>query len=61
MPPFAHALSDADIVTVVTFIRGSWGNAAKPVSQLEVMRHRRGVNRSARSAAAGASVRRGAL
>ena len=42
MPPFAHVLSDADIAAVVTFIRGSWGNAAKSVSQLQVMQYRAG-------------------
>ena len=42
MPPFAHALSDADIAAVLTYIRGSWGNAVEPVSQLQVMRYRSG-------------------
>jgi mono/diheme cytochrome c family protein len=42
MPPFAHVLTDADIAAVVTYIRSSWGNAAEPVSQLQVMRYRAG-------------------
>jgi mono/diheme cytochrome c family protein len=42
MPPFAHALSDAEIAAVLTYVRGAWGNAAQPVSQLEVMRYRLG-------------------
>jgi mono/diheme cytochrome c family protein len=42
MPPFAHALSDAEIAAVLTYIRGSWGNAAEPVSQLQVMKYRLG-------------------
>jgi len=33
-------LSDAEIAAGLTYIRGSWGNAAEPVSQLEVMRYR---------------------
>jgi mono/diheme cytochrome c family protein len=44
MPPFAHVLNDSDVAAVVTFIRGAWGNAAKPVSQLQVMQYRAGRN-----------------
>lgn len=40
MPPYAHVLRDADVAAVVTYIRGAWGNAAGPVSQLEVMQYR---------------------
>jgi mono/diheme cytochrome c family protein len=40
MPPYAHILGDAEVAAVVTYIRGAWGNAAAPVSQLEVMRYR---------------------
>jgi mono/diheme cytochrome c family protein len=36
MPPFAHVLSDAEVAAVVTYIRGSWGNSAAPVSTVEV-------------------------
>jgi mono/diheme cytochrome c family protein len=36
MPPFAHVLDDQDIASVVTYIRGSWGNHAPPVSPVEV-------------------------
>jgi mono/diheme cytochrome c family protein len=43
MPPFAHVLSDAEIAAVVSFIRGSWQNAAGPVSQLQVMKSRTGA------------------
>jgi mono/diheme cytochrome c family protein len=42
MPPFAHVLSDPEIASVLTYIRNAWGNAAEPVSQLEVMRYRSG-------------------
>ncbi|HYI88037.1 MAG TPA: cytochrome c [Burkholderiales bacterium] len=43
MPPFAHTLGDAEIADVVSFIRGSWENGAAPVSQLQVMKSRSGV------------------
>lgn len=42
MPPFAHTLNDADIASVVSYIRGSWGNAAPPVSQFQVQQYRTG-------------------
>jgi len=40
MPPFALVLSDADIAAVLTFIRGSWGNQAGAVSELDVLQQR---------------------
>ena len=43
MPPFSHVLDDAEVAAVVTYIRGSWGNAADPVSHLDVLRYRRGA------------------
>ena len=36
MPPFAHVLSDDEVAAVVTYIRGTWGNRALPVSPVEV-------------------------
>jgi mono/diheme cytochrome c family protein len=36
MPPFAQLLSDEEVASVVTYVRGSWGNAAAPVSGVEV-------------------------
>ena len=39
MPSFAWRLSDADIADVVTYIRGSWGNAASPVNTSQVRTH----------------------
>jgi hypothetical protein len=33
-------LSDEEVALVVSFIRGSWGNAAAPVSVLDVQRYR---------------------
>jgi len=38
MPPFGQALSNSDLAAVVTYIRRSWGNAAAPVSSLDVLR-----------------------
>lgn len=43
MPPFSHVLDDAEVAAVVTYIRGSWGNGADPVSHLDVLRYRRGA------------------
>nr|WP_297352994.1 cytochrome c [uncultured Caldimonas sp.] len=43
MPPFSPVLDDAEVAAVVTFIRGSWGNGAEPVSHLDVLRYRRGA------------------
>ncbi|HUG21265.1 c-type cytochrome [Piscinibacter sp.] len=40
MPPFSHALGDAEIAAVATYVRKSWGNEAAPVSALEVLRLR---------------------
>lgn len=40
MPPYAHVLDDAEVAAVVTYIRSAWGNAAAPVTQLEVMQYR---------------------
>ncbi|GAC1389633.1 MAG: cytochrome c [Variovorax sp.] len=38
MPPFHHVLDDNDIAAVLTYIRGSWGNDAAPVTPLETAR-----------------------
>jgi mono/diheme cytochrome c family protein len=40
MPPFGPTLGNADIAAVATFIRNAWGNAAQPVSELDVVRLR---------------------
>ena len=42
MPPFVLVLNDNDIATVLTHIRGSWGNEGGTVSGLEVNRIRAG-------------------
>lgn len=36
MPPFAQSLSDAEIASVVTYIRSAWGNRGAPVTTGEV-------------------------
>lgn len=40
MPPFSHALNDAEVAAVATYIRAAWGNHASEVSALEVNRYR---------------------
>jgi mono/diheme cytochrome c family protein len=40
MPPFATALSDADVAAVITYIRASWNNRASPMSELAVTQQR---------------------
>ena len=40
MPPFGHELDDAQVAAVLSWIRVSWGNAAPPVSAVEVNRYR---------------------
>jgi mono/diheme cytochrome c family protein len=36
MPPFMLTLSDTDLAQVLTYVRSAWGNAAAPVSRLQV-------------------------
>ena len=40
MPPFAQVLNDEEIAAIVTFIRQSWGNRARPVAAADVGRYR---------------------
>ncbi|MGV3493843.1 MAG: c-type cytochrome [Ramlibacter sp.] len=40
MPPFAPALSDADVAAVLTYIRSAWNNRAAPVTELTVSQQR---------------------
>jgi mono/diheme cytochrome c family protein len=42
MPPFSHVLNDADISAVISYVRGSWNNAAEPVSPFDVQQFRAG-------------------
>ncbi len=37
MPPFRQTLDDAQVASVLTYIRQAWGNAAAPVSVRNVM------------------------
>ncbi|MBP7565290.1 MAG: cytochrome c [Burkholderiaceae bacterium] len=45
MPPYVLALSDEDVASVLTHIRGQWGNRAPAVSTLDVARVRGGPPR----------------
>lgn len=40
MPPFSYALDDNEIAALLTYVRGTWGNDALPVSALQVLRAR---------------------
>lgn len=42
MPPFAHALTNAEIAAVASFVRASWGNNASGVTELDADRFRQG-------------------
>ena len=45
MPPFGHLLDDAGVAAVLTHVRSSWGNAAAPVTPLQVRQWREGKGR----------------
>ena len=40
MPPFVYALREDDIAAVLTYVRGAWGNQARPVTTFDVQRYR---------------------
>lgn len=40
MPSYGPLLSDPEVAALVTYLRASWGNAARPVTPLEVNRYR---------------------
>jgi mono/diheme cytochrome c family protein len=40
MPPFGHALDDAEVAQVVSYLRSAWGNNAPPVDSTDVNRYR---------------------
>ncbi len=40
MPPFGHALSDAEVAALVSYIRNAWGNQAASITPDEVARYR---------------------
>ena len=40
MPPFATVLSNQEVAQLLSYVRGSWGNHAAPVSAVEVARFR---------------------
>ena len=43
MPPFAMAFSNDDTAAVVSYIRSAWGNQGTPVSPLDVIQLRNGL------------------
>jgi hypothetical protein len=43
MPPYYHLLSDTDIASLATHIRGSWGNAGSAVTELDMVKYRNAV------------------
>lgn len=38
MPPFRYVLDDSDVTAVLTYVRGSWGNDAPPVTPRDMLR-----------------------
>jgi mono/diheme cytochrome c family protein len=40
MPPFGPSLKDDEIAVLATYVRNTWGNAASPVSALDVLEAR---------------------
>lgn len=42
MPPFSDELNDQQIADLLTYLRSSWGNEARPIPAAEVARHRQG-------------------
>lgn len=42
MPPFSDELNDQEIADLLTYLRSSWGNEARPIPAAEVARHRQG-------------------
>ena len=40
MPPFSPVLNDEDAAAVISYVRASWGNAARAVTSSEVNRYR---------------------
>ncbi len=43
MPAWSQSLSNADIASVITFIRSAWGNRARPVSEARVAAVQQGL------------------
>jgi mono/diheme cytochrome c family protein len=45
MPAFANQLTDKEMARVLTFIRTTWGNAADPVTELDVRQVRSAIHK----------------
>jgi mono/diheme cytochrome c family protein len=43
MPAWGQSLSDADIASVLTYIRSAWGNRARPITEARVAAVQRGL------------------
>jgi mono/diheme cytochrome c family protein len=48
MPAFKDSLSDAELASIMTYVRASWGNKAKPIPAAVFARARTGPPPSAR-------------
>jgi cytochrome c6 len=48
MPAFKDSLGDADLATILTYVRSAWGNKAKPIAAAEFAKARTGPPPSAR-------------
>ncbi|HSW11620.1 MAG TPA: cytochrome c [Solimonas sp.] len=42
MPPFGSQLNDEQVAELLTYVRSSWGNQARPLSSAEVAKNRQG-------------------
>jgi mono/diheme cytochrome c family protein len=40
MPPFGQAMTDADVATVLSYVRNTWGNSGNLISPVEVGKYR---------------------
>jgi mono/diheme cytochrome c family protein len=40
MPPFSHVMDDHEVAAVVSYLRGTWGNKAPPVTASQVNKYR---------------------
>jgi len=48
MPAFKDSLNDADLATIMTYVRSAWGNRAEPIAEAEFAKARTGPPPSAR-------------
>jgi cytochrome c6 len=48
MPAFKDSLGDADLTSIMNYVRGAWGNKAKPMAEADFAKARTGPPPSAR-------------